>query len=46
MPIPPHDQLQAVVRGLTTIERDGQQMRLLTAERALPGRRPTRCGTR
>lgn len=33
MPIPPHDQLQAVVRGLTTTTRDGVEMRLLTAER-------------
>jgi uncharacterized protein YndB with AHSA1/START domain len=33
MPIPPHDQLQAVVRDLTTTHRDGQEMRLLTAER-------------
>jgi uncharacterized protein YndB with AHSA1/START domain len=31
--IPPHDQLQAVVRSLTTTTRDGQEMRLLTAER-------------
>jgi uncharacterized protein YndB with AHSA1/START domain len=36
MPIPPHDQLQAVVRALTTTERDGQEMRLLTAERHFP----------
>ncbi len=36
MPIPPHEQLQAVVRGLTTVERDGQQARRLTAERAYP----------
>ena len=36
MPIPPHEQLQAVVRGLTTIERDGQQLRRLTAERTYP----------
>jgi len=33
MPIPPHEQLDAVVRGLSTTERDGRQMRLLTAER-------------
>jgi uncharacterized protein YndB with AHSA1/START domain len=36
MPIPPHEQLQAVVRGLTTVERDGQEVRLLTAERTYP----------
>jgi uncharacterized protein YndB with AHSA1/START domain len=36
MPVPPHDQLQAVVRGLTTTHRDGQEMRLLTAERRYP----------
>ena len=36
MPIPPHEQLQAVVRGLTTVERDGEQLRCLTAERAYP----------
>ncbi len=36
MPVPPHDQLQAVVRGLTTTTRDGQEMRLLTAERHYP----------
>jgi uncharacterized protein YndB with AHSA1/START domain len=36
MPLPPHDQLQAVVRGLTTTQRDGQEMRLLTAERRYP----------
>ena len=36
MQIPPHEQVQAVVRGLTTIERDGQQMRLLRAERTYP----------
>ena len=36
MPIPPHDQLQAVVRSLTTTERDGQELRLLTAERRYP----------
>ena len=32
MHVPPHDQLQAVVRDLTTTTRDGQEMRLLTAE--------------
>ena len=36
MPIPPHEQLQAVVRGLTTVERDGKPARRLTAERAYP----------
>ncbi|HZJ05746.1 MAG TPA: SRPBCC domain-containing protein [Nocardioidaceae bacterium] len=36
MATPPHDQLKAVVRGLTTTERDGEEMRLLTAERSLP----------
>ena len=39
MHIPPHDQLQAVVRGLTTTTRDGQEMRLLTAERHFPANR-------
>ena len=33
MPIAPHEQLQAVVRGLTTVERNGHEVRLLTAER-------------
>jgi hypothetical protein len=33
MPIPPHEQLQAVVRGLSTVERDGQTVRVLNAER-------------
>ncbi len=36
MPIPPHEQVRAVVRGLTTVERNGQEMRLLTAERTYP----------
>ena len=39
MHIPPHDQLQAVVRDLTTTTRDGQEMRLLTAERHFPANR-------
>jgi uncharacterized protein YndB with AHSA1/START domain len=37
VPIPPHEQLQAVVRGLTTVERHGQNLRLLTAERTYKG---------
>jgi uncharacterized protein YndB with AHSA1/START domain len=39
MHVPPHDQLQAVVRDLTTTTRDGQEMRLLTAERHFPADR-------
>src|SRR5918994_4900709 len=38
MPIPPHDQLQAVVRGLSTTERDGHELRLMTVERRYPAR--------
>jgi uncharacterized protein YndB with AHSA1/START domain len=36
MPIAPHEQLRAVVRGLTTVEHDGELVRLLTAERTYP----------
>jgi uncharacterized protein YndB with AHSA1/START domain len=36
VPIPPHEQLRAVVRSLTSTQRDGQEMRLLTAERRYP----------
>ena len=36
MPIPPADHLGAVTRGLHTVERDGQTMHVLTAERTYP----------
>ena len=36
MPIPPADHLGAVTRGLHTVERDGQPMKVLTAERTYP----------
>jgi uncharacterized protein YndB with AHSA1/START domain len=39
MHLPPHEQLQAVVRGLTTTTRDGQELALLTAERHFPADR-------
>ena len=38
MPIPPADHLGAVSRGLYTVERDGQAMHVLTAERTYPAR--------
>ena len=43
MPIPPHEQLQAVVHGLTTVERDGRSA--TPHRRARLRRRPRRCGT-
>ena len=36
MPIPPAEQLGAVIRGLDTVERDGETLRRLTAERTYP----------
>jgi len=36
VPIPPADHLGAVTRGLHTVERDGQTMHVLTAERTYP----------